>query len=44
MFEILVIDDDRSIQMFLKRMLEKQGYEVITASTGEEGILRTLDS
>ena len=44
MFEILVIDDDRYIQMFLKRMLEKQGYEVITASTGEEGILRTLDS
>jgi sigma-B regulation protein RsbU (phosphoserine phosphatase) len=44
MFEILVIDDDRSIQMFLKRMLEKQGYEVITASTGEEGILRTLNS
>ena len=44
MFEILIIDDDRSIQMFLKRILEKQGYQVITASTGEEGILRTLDS
>ncbi len=44
MFEILVIDDDRSIQMFLKRILQKQGYEVITASTGEEGILRTLNS
>jgi len=44
MFEILVIDDDRSVQIFLKRILEKQGYEVITASTGEEGILRTLDS
>jgi phosphoserine phosphatase RsbU/P len=44
MFKILIIDDDRSIQMFLKRILEKQGYEVITASTGEEGILRTLDS
>ncbi|MCE2697701.1 MAG: SpoIIE family protein phosphatase [Nostocales cyanobacterium LE14-WE4] len=44
MFEILIIDDDRPIQMFLKRILEKQGYQVITASTGEEGILRTLDS
>ncbi|MBE9258021.1 MULTISPECIES: PP2C family protein-serine/threonine phosphatase [Aphanizomenonaceae] len=44
MFEILIIDDDRSIQIFLKRILEKQGYQVITASTGEEGILRTLDS
>ncbi|MCE2719422.1 MAG: PP2C family protein-serine/threonine phosphatase [Dolichospermum sp.] len=44
MFEILVIDDDRSVQIFLKRILEKQGYEVITASTGEEGILKTLNS
>ncbi|MBE9249036.1 SpoIIE family protein phosphatase [Dolichospermum sp. LEGE 00240] len=44
MFEILIIDDDQSIQIFLKRILEKQGYQVITASTGEEGILRTLDS
>ena len=44
MFEILIIDDDRSIQMFLKRILEKQGYQVITANTGEEGILKTLDS
>jgi sigma-B regulation protein RsbU (phosphoserine phosphatase) len=39
MFEILIIDDDQSIQIFLKRILEKQGYKVITASTGEEGIL-----
>jgi sigma-B regulation protein RsbU (phosphoserine phosphatase) len=44
MFEILIIDDDRSIQIFLQRILEKQGYEVMTASTGEEGILKTLDS
>lgn len=44
MFEILIIDDDRSIQMFLKRILEKQGYQVITANTGEEGILKTIDS
>lgn len=38
MFQILVIDDDSTIQIFLKRLLEKQGYEVITASNGEEGI------
>ena len=44
MFEILIIDDDQSIQIFLKRILEKQGYKVITASTGEEGIFRTMDS
>jgi sigma-B regulation protein RsbU (phosphoserine phosphatase) len=42
MFQILVIDDDYSIQIFLKRMLEKQGYQVITASNGQEGILQAL--
>ncbi|BAZ28539.1 response regulator receiver modulated serine phosphatase [Cylindrospermum sp. NIES-4074] len=42
MFQILVIDDDRSIQLLLKRMLEKQGYEVVTANDGEEGITQTL--
>ncbi|MBD2662934.1 response regulator receiver modulated serine phosphatase [Richelia sinica FACHB-800] len=44
MFQILVIDDDPSIQIFLKRILEKQGYEVITVSNGEEGILQALSS
>ncbi len=38
MFQILVIDDDISIQTLLKRMLEKQGYKVVAASNGEEGI------
>jgi phosphoserine phosphatase RsbU/P len=42
MFKILVIDDDYSIQIFLKRMLEKQGYQVITANHGQEGILQAL--
>lgn len=42
MFQILVIDDDFSIQTLLKRMLEKQGYQVITASNGKEGILQAL--
>jgi sigma-B regulation protein RsbU (phosphoserine phosphatase) len=40
MFQILVIDDDISIQTLLKRMLEKQGYEVIVTSNGTEGIAR----
>ncbi len=44
MFQILVIDDDYSIQIFLRRILEKQGYEVITASNGQEGILQALAS
>jgi sigma-B regulation protein RsbU (phosphoserine phosphatase) len=42
MFQILVIDDDYSIQILLKRMLEKQGYQVITSSNGQEGILQAL--
>ncbi|MBW4642476.1 MAG: SpoIIE family protein phosphatase [Goleter apudmare HA4340-LM2] len=42
MFRILVIDDDRSIQILLKRMLEKQGYEVIIANNGEEGLDQVL--
>ncbi|WP_026103945.1 PP2C family protein-serine/threonine phosphatase [Anabaena sp. PCC 7108] len=42
MFKILVIDDDYSIQILLKRMLEKQGYQVITANNGQEGILQAL--
>lgn len=43
MFKILVIDDDISIQIFLKRMLQKQGYLVFTASNGEEGIAQAID-
>lgn len=38
MFQILIIDDDRSVQLMLTRMLEKQGYEVLTATNGEEGM------
>lgn len=42
MFRILVIDDDRSIQILLKRMLEKQGYEVVIANNGEEGLAQVV--
>ncbi len=38
MFQILIIDDDRTVQLMLTRVLEKQGYQVLTASDGEEGI------
>lgn len=41
-FQILVIDDDPAVQIFLKRMLERQGYEVILASNGEEGIAKAI--
>jgi len=38
MLTILVADDERSMQEFLKIMLTREGYEVIVASTAEEAI------
>jgi CheY-like chemotaxis protein len=35
---ILVIDDDPTIHDLIKRFLSKQGFEVQTASSGQEGI------
>ncbi len=35
---ILVIDDDESIQILFRRMLERNSYEVDTAGTGSEAI------
>jgi CheY-like chemotaxis protein len=37
---ILVIDDEPSILKLMKRSLTKNGYNVDTASNGEEGIKR----
>ncbi|UKP00160.1 PP2C family protein-serine/threonine phosphatase [Nostoc sp. UHCC 0870] len=42
MFKILVIDDDQSIQILLKRILQKQGYEVVAVNNGQEGIAQAL--
>ena len=42
MFQILVIDDDLAVRILLKRMLEREGYEVVIASNGEEGIKQAL--
>jgi sigma-B regulation protein RsbU (phosphoserine phosphatase) len=41
-FQILVIDDDPAVQVLLKRMLERQGYEVVSANNGQEGITQAL--
>lgn len=38
MAKILVIDDDPSILIMLKKMLEKEGYEVDFANNGSEGL------
>ena len=35
--KILVIEDDSDINSLLKRILEKEGYEVETAFSGTEG-------
>ena len=37
---VLVIDDDESVRVLLKRLLEGDGYEVLTAENGEEGLER----
>jgi signal transduction histidine kinase/CheY-like chemotaxis protein len=38
MGKILVIDDDATARQLLTRVLEEQGYQVITAESGEQGI------
>ncbi len=35
---ILVVDDEESIREFFEIMLKREGYEVITASNGREGL------
>ena len=36
--KILVVDDEESMRVTLAAILEKEGYEVITAATGEEAV------
>lgn len=38
---ILIIDDEESIRTSLKGALEDEGFDVITAANGEEGIMKT---
>jgi phosphoserine phosphatase RsbU/P len=44
MFQVLIIDDDSAVLILLKRMLSKQGYEVLAARSGEEGIASAIAS
>lgn len=37
---ILVVDDDQIIVWIVQRALAKRGYEIVTASTGEQGLER----
>ncbi len=38
MARILVVDDDAAVRFALYRLLEQQGYEVVTAADGREGL------
>jgi sigma-B regulation protein RsbU (phosphoserine phosphatase) len=38
MFTVLIIDDDPLIRLILKKALQEQGYSVVVAQRGEEGI------
>lgn len=42
MAKILVIDDDKSISESLELYLSEEGYEVITANTGTDGLNKAL--
>lgn len=44
MKKILLIDDDSMILMMLRQTLQKAGYEVITAESGDEGLARMRKS
>jgi two-component system response regulator AtoC len=44
MSKILVIDDDRSICETLELYLTEEGYEVVTAATGTEGLNRFVET
>lgn len=38
MYTILIIDDDPIVQLTLKKILENQGYKIITANDGKTGL------
>lgn len=43
MVRIVVIDDDPFVRMLIRQILERQGYEVTIAASGEEGLERCLE-
>lgn len=43
MLKILIVDDEADIRQILTYNLQKEGYEVYEASTGEEGIRKTKE-
>jgi len=43
MKKILVVDDEKSLLDLVKRILTRGGFEVITASDGEEGLAKVYN-
>jgi len=41
-FKILVIDDEKNIREGLQMALEDEGYEVLTAEDGADGLHKAL--
>ena len=41
---ILTIDDEPDARAYLKAVLDEEGYETITASDGEEGLIKVQES
>ncbi|ELS34152.1 MULTISPECIES: PP2C family protein-serine/threonine phosphatase [Pseudanabaena] len=41
--QILIIDDDPTIRMTLQRFLKSQGYDVVIAKDGEEGLIKARE-
>ena len=39
---VLVVDDDAALLRMVKLMLREDGYDVMTASNGEEGLVEAL--
>lgn len=37
-FPLLVIEDEASVQAFLRAALERNGYQIVLATSGEEGL------
>ena len=40
--KILIVDDAATVLQFQKFVLEKEGYEILTASNGQEGLDRAV--
>ncbi len=38
-YKILIIDDDKTLQMMLKTVLASNGFDVVSTFSGEEGLL-----